>query len=249
MIDEALIQDIVKIVMRKLESNKKKDLVVFTETDKGVERIIETLSNIDKQDVIYDILMSRNAYEILDLEKIKDKLSPDNVWVGKANKSAEELTKEYNRILVPSLAINSSSRISACMTVDEAENTIFSALMQGKDVIIAIDGCCPDCLSKIPRINMTEALKMKLKMNLKTLESFGARLVVSSEFDELSTSLLYDRVDVMKTENIFQGKIVSEKEIKKLHTDSVLKVRPETIVTQMALDIARQKNVTIKLER
>lgn len=52
--------------------------------------------------------------------------------------------------------------------------------MRGKNVVVNIDGCCPDHAERLKRgFHMAEPLKQALRNNLETLRSFGARLTTS----------------------------------------------------------------------
>ena len=52
--------------------------------------------------------------------------------------------------------------------------------MRGKNVVVNIDGCCPDHAERLKRgFHMAGPLKQALRNNLETLRSFGARLTTS----------------------------------------------------------------------
>ena len=66
-----------------------------------------------------------------------------------------------------------------------AAAVILDGLMRGKNVIVAVDGCCPDNPERVRRgFHMTEALKNKLRENKNALRDFGAFLTTSDGLGE-----------------------------------------------------------------
>lgn len=255
MIDENLVQQITRLVVQKIMNLQKKVLVVYTNTDKNAGFALESLQNLKTQGFKYDVLMSRNAYEIYDIEAIKNKIQPDNLWVECNQKRIEELSLEYDLILVPALTVGAAACLAACMTNDDATNVILHALMYGKKVVIFIDGCCPDCLSKDSRFNIAEPLKQKLKENLKVLQSYGARLTtIKHMMNVVLESMNIESVNLQKTldeknlSKVFSGKLLSAKEIDKYVVDGILRIKSETIVTQLAKEVAQERAIKIIIE-
>lgn len=168
-------------VVQKLLERQKQALVVYTGSNMGIEPGLECLRMLRQEDgFTYRVLLTRSAAEILDVPAIRSALEPEEFWVETPGASPEVLTARYDTILIPALTVNTAAHVAACMADTPAAAIILDGLMRGKNVIAAVDGCCPDNPERIRRgFHMTEALKNKLRENKDALKDFGAYLTTS----------------------------------------------------------------------
>lgn len=173
-------------VVQKLIERQKQALVVYTGSNMGIETGLDCLRMLRREEGFsYRVLLTRSAAELLDVSAIRSALEPEELWIETPGDSPEALTVRYDTILVPAMTVNTAAHVAACMADTPAAAVILDGLMRGKNVIVAVDGCCPDNPERVRRgFHMTEALKNKLRENKNALRDFGAFLTTSDGLGE-----------------------------------------------------------------
>lgn len=173
-------------VVEKLLERQKQALVVYTGSNMGIEPGLACLRTLrQKEGFTYRVLLTRSAAGLLDVSAIRSALEPEEFWVETPGYSPEVLTARYDTILVPALTVNTAAHVAACMADTPAAAVILDGLMRGKNVVAAVDGCCPDNPQRLQRgFHMTEALKQKLRENKEALKGYGAWLTTSDKLGE-----------------------------------------------------------------
>ena len=259
-------------VAQKLLERQKKALVVYTGSNMGIDAGLECLRKLRMEDgFTYRVLLTRSAAELLDTSAICSALDPEEFWVEKPADSPEALTARYDTILVHALTVNTAAHVAACMADTPAAAIILDGLMRGKNVVAAVDGCCPDNPERIRRgFRMTEALKGKLRENKDTLKSFGAFLTTSDQLRETAKKAIMSFASVSsfgrpepkrQTENKpekgmaagtfraeLEGRVFSGKHIKAYPDHATIIVPKRTIITQLVSDEARRRDIRIEIE-
>lgn len=186
LVHSIVMQVLAERVMQKLLERQKQALVVYTGSNMGIEPGLECLRKLRREEgFTYRVLLTRSAAELLDTSAIRSALEPEEFWVGTPGDSPEALTARYDTILVPAMTVNTAAHVAACMADTPAAAIILDGLMRGKNVIVAVDGCCPDNPERTRRgFRMTEALKNKLRENKDALKDFGALLTTSEHLRE-----------------------------------------------------------------
>ena len=184
-IEEVFAQVLAQRVVEKLLERQKRALVVYTGADIGKAPTMEAMRRLRDEGFTFQILLSRGTAGVHDVETLKNELRPENIWVGDPPEIAEALAYRYDTILVPAMTIHTAAHVAAVTADTPASAVILDGLLRGKNVVINIDGCCPDNRERISRgYRMAEPLRQKLRDNLSTLRSYGARLTTSVEFDK-----------------------------------------------------------------
>lgn len=180
MADEAFVQILAQRVVEKLLARQKQALVVYTGSNIGEAAALEAMGRLRGEGFTFRVLLSRGASDLLDVERLRSVLEPEKLWVETPEETPEALTARYDTILVPAMTVHTAAHVTACMADTPASAVILDGLMRGKNVVVNIDGCCPDHAERLKRgFHMTEPLKQALRNNLETLRSFGARLTTS----------------------------------------------------------------------
>ena len=259
-----LAEELAERVVRKLLERQKQALVVYTGSNMGVEPGLECLRALRGDGFTYRVLMTRSAAGMLDVPTIRAALEPEEFWVEKPGDTPEALTARYDTILVPTLTVNTAAHVAACMADTPAAAILLDGLMRGKNVVVAVDGCCPDDPERIRRgFRMTEALKGRLRENKETLRAFGAYLTTADRLRETALKAVRNFGPVPRPEKALQaapaaggsaarltleGRVLSGRHIQTCPAGSVARVPKGTIITQLAADEARRRNVRIEIE-
>lgn len=265
-------------VVQKLLERQKKALVVYTGSNMGIDPGLECLRTLrQKEGFSYRVLLTRSAAGLLDVSAIRSALEPEEFWVETPEYSPEVLTARYDTILVPALTVNTAAHVAACMADTPAAAIILDGLMRGKNVIVAVDGCCPDNPERIRRgFHMTEILKRKLRENKEALKGYGAWLTTSDQLGETALKAVMSfgketvlspdkpkakaqdkvqqkgRQNVMANAGVFhaklEGRVFSGMHIKSYPDHATVIVPKRTIVTQLVSDEARRRGIRIEFE-
>lgn len=259
-------------VVQKLLERQKQALVVYTGSNMGIEPGLKCLQKLHQEDgFTFRVLLTRSAAELLDTSAICSALEPEEFWVEKPTDSPEALTARYDTILVPALTVNTAAHVAACMADTPAAAIILDGLMREKNVVVAVDGCCPDNPERMKRgFCMTEALKRKLRENKNALKDFGAWLTTSEQLQEAAKKAIMSfasgfhsgkpepnkQVESKQEQRIgagtfraeLEGRVFSGKHIKSYPDHATIIVPKRTIITQLVSDEARRRDIRIEIE-
>ena len=144
MADEAFVEILAQRVVEKLLARQKQALVVYTGSNIGEAAALEAMGRLRGEGFTFRVLLSRGASGLLDVERLRSVLEPEKLWVETPEETPEALTARYDTILVPAMTVHTAAHVAACMADTPASAVILDGLMRGKNVVVNIDGCCPD---------------------------------------------------------------------------------------------------------
>ncbi len=259
MADEAFVQILAQRVVEKLLARQKQALVVYTGSNIGEAAALEAMGRLRGEGFTFRVLLSRGASGLLDVERLRSVLEPEKLWVEAPEETPEALTARYDTILVPAMTVHTAAHVAACMADTPASAVILDGLMRGKNVVVNIDGCCPDHAERLKRgFHMAEPLKQALRNNLETLRSFGARLydrtlrAVGGVQARTAAPAARPEAEPRKQEGSGQlrleGRVLSGRHVQGCPPHSTLWVPRETLITQLAADEARRRDICIRKE-
>ena len=164
MADEAFVEILAQRVVEKLLARQKQALVVYTGSNIGEAAALEAMGRLRGEGFTFRVLLSRGASGLLDVERLRSVLEPEKLWVETPEETPEALTARYDTILVPAMTVHTAAHVAACMADTPASAVILDGLMRGKNVVVNIDGCCPDHAERLKRgFHMAEPLKQALR--------------------------------------------------------------------------------------
>lgn len=265
-----LADELAERVVRKLIDRQKKALVIVTGAAINVPAALEGLKELRAEGFTYHVLMTRSAMYVTGEEAVRSALAPEKLWVESADAPPEKVAAGFDTVLVPALTVNTAAHLANCMSDTPAAAMILSALMKGKNVVVAVDGACPDNPKrKALGYRMTPAMRDVLHGNLEKLQAYGARLTsaegMADAVRRAVTSFLPARTAAKKAEtpaktsgggtqsgNVIRpaltGKILGVKAVNTAPRGAVILVPKGTIVTALASDEARMRGVAIQFE-
>ena len=251
MADEAFVEILAQRVVEKLLARQKQALVVYTGSNIGEAAALEAMGRLRGEGFTFRVLLSRGASGLLDVERLRSVLEPEKLWVETPEETPEALTARYDTILVPAMTVHTAAHVAACMADTPASAVILDGLMRGKNVVVNIDGCCPDHAERLKRgFHMAEPLKQALRNNLETLRSFGARLTTSGGL--YAAPAARPEAAPRKQEGAarirLEGRVLSGRHVQGCPPHSTLWVPRETLITQLAADEARRRDICIRKE-
>lgn len=259
--EELFVQLLAEKVVEKLLERRKRALVVYTGAKLGSTRALEAMSRLRREGFRFQVLLSRGASRVLNQSDIRIALEPEELWVDQPDEPPEALAARYDTILVPTLTVNTAAHVSSCMADSPSSAVILGGLMRGKNVVCAIDGCCPDNEERAALgYRMAEPLKQRLRDNLEVLRAYGARLTTADHFYEKTMGTMKLGTERPEPVSVSRGvrpstagpsitsRVLSASQVRACQPGTELRVSAHTLITQLARDEARLRRVSIAVE-
>lgn len=263
-----LADELAERVVQKLVERQKRALVVVTGAAIGVPAALEGLKELRKEGFTYHVLMTRSAMYVTGEAAVREALDPEQLWVESPDGFPEQVAARFDTILVPALTVRTAAYLANCMPETPAATMIFNGLMKGKNVVIAVDGACPDNPKrKELGYHMAPGLRDALHENLEKLRAYGGRLTSAEEMAGAARKAVYSFLPARAAKAnqparaekpaeqggrvmrpVMTGRILSVKAVNTAPRGAVILVPKGTIVTALASDEARRLGVTIQIE-
>lgn len=274
LIQNALIEYIVNKVIEKLEQRQKTALVLFTGASIGFRQSIESLNKLQQNGWQFKVVISKAAEDVLTEDLIKKSLNIESVIKEDDKPDIKELLDQNNLIIIPSLTINTASKIANCISDTLITNIVSKAMMSGKKIIALLNACCIENEERksIYGDNVSLAYKNKLKNNLETIKSYEIELTTSENLfykvekyskKNLNTNNLVinnQSKDNKKTIDLKQPqdknslyikldkKVISRADVYENRGYNYIFVDKGSLITDLAKEEAKKLNLKIKQE-
>ena len=266
---EAIGGEIARRVSAKLIALQKKALVVCTGSTMGFNEWLVSLQQLEQEGFTFDLYLSYSAAQILKVSTIRSAVSFGKVWLGESEQPPEILAAPYYTILVPAMTVNTAAKLANCISDTNASRIISNSMMKGKNVIVAVDGCCPDNEERaIKGYRMTEPLKAQLRQNLVRMQEFGAVLTTAAKISSKTLQVIgatdaavppapCAALSQTKPEPPRQAapsaartdrKVLGRGDVIQLPEGSVLRVPRSCQITQLARDIIQVRRIQVVRE-
>ncbi|WP_321973993.1 flavoprotein [Paratractidigestivibacter sp.] len=270
---ENAVRTVIRSYIEAIRARQLNVLVVFTGAKLGCADAVASLSTLRDKGYAFNVLMSEKAASILDIESIDQALLPQNIWVGQPPVHAEQLAREADTIVVPTLSASSCSHVANILTDTPAQACITESLMLGKSVICAVDGCCPDNpLRAEEGFKFTEAMAQRMRDNRDAVRDYGAAFtpaskladkVLSVQEQALRAALGLAEASAAPSSAsacakaasaatapsgsvVYEGgNVLSATFVRTLVAGTVVSVPEGTLVSPLARDLARTNNITL----
>ena len=115
LVEEAFVRELAQRVVQRLVDRQKRALVVYTGSNIGTNAALESMRMLRADGFTFQVLFSRSAAKILDVDAIRTTLEPEVLWIDQPGDSPEALTVRYDTILVPALTVNTAAHVATCM--------------------------------------------------------------------------------------------------------------------------------------
>ncbi len=176
-----------QIVLRYMDACKKA-AVLFSGALIGYADAVKSLKELKNDGWELTVVMSKAADEVLTKERIQNDIGPDAIYVEGAPVNGRQIIDDNQFVIIPALTINTAAKVANCISDNLLTNMISRAMVTGKPVVAAVDGCCPDSevRAKIG-FKVTDAYKVRMRSNLEALQSYGIHLTVDNNlFDKVN---------------------------------------------------------------
>ena len=222
----------------------------------------------------FKVVISKAAEDVLTEDLIKKSLNIESVIKEDDKPDIKELLDQNNLIIIPSLTINTASKIANCISDTLITNIVSKAMMSGKKIITSLNACCIENEERksIYGDNVSLAYKNKLKNNLETIKSYEIELTTSENLfykvekyskKNLNTNNLVinnQSKDNKKTIDLKQPqdknslyikldkKVISRADVYENRGYNYIFVDKGSLITDLAKEEAKKLNLKIKQE-
>jgi hypothetical protein len=187
LVDEQLLIQMVVRVLALLKaqpaSRRRRILVLFAGASAGWQAGLDAIAVLARDGHQATAVLTSSAAAILGEGKIRE-VGANQVILPGVFADAPALVKAHDLVLIPTLSMNLAAKLALGQFDSLLTTLALGALLAGKPVLAVRDGADPDgCGGRVwGATGAAATLRARLSANLKTLESYGIRLVTVDEF-------------------------------------------------------------------
>ncbi len=214
-----------QIILRYMDACKKAT-VLFTGALIGYTDAVVSLNELKENGWELTAVLSKAAAEVITEERIRKDIDPKSIIVEGAPVNGRQIINDSQFVIIPTLTINTTSKLANCIFDNLVTNMISYALHTGKPVVAALDGCCPD--NKVREqigFKVTEAYKAKLRSNLADLQTYGITLTTDKNLSNKVQKVFSAGFDFAVPEGQADSKLEG------------LPINPEALIGQMSASV------------
>ena len=158
-----------QVILRYVNASKQA-AVLFTGALIGYQDAVNSLRELKEDGWKFTAVLSAAAGQLLTEERIRNDIDPDAIYVEGAPVNGRKIIDDSQFVIVPCLTINTAAKVANCINDNLITNMIYYSMTQGKPVVAAVDGCCPDNKVREQKgFKVTEAYKARLRRNLEDM--------------------------------------------------------------------------------
>ncbi|TCO75263.1 flavoprotein [Marinisporobacter balticus] len=241
--------------------NKTKNiLVVLTGSNNGIDEILNHLNQLKRYGYCLNIVLSKTAENIIGLDRLKKELYSVSISLEENKEQYLDLIEKSHLVLVPLLTQNTAAKLRAGIQDTMASLCIWQALWQEKMVLADTRGLVcngKDTKNAILNQIVEDNLSFLKKMGLKILDRKSYLVAIDTILRHEDKTLCQENQskDVEKKEQIdilaineeeAKRKIITQKDIYAMVGKmNQLHIHKHTIITPLARDYAKEKNIEL----
>lgn len=253
------------------ENKTLKALIVLNGSNIEINEKIENIKKLKNRGINISLAFSFMAERLLDTQRIINTLQPLQIYKEEDITKLKNISREYSIIIGPNITTNTLSKISLGMIDTFIPNLIWTFLYQGKKAYLdfnQVKKYLGEETKNKEILNITNRYIATIKKmgaieidNKNTLENIILENIVlektinnhtnNYEINTYSPKGLQNKLRVSQTkeEPIPQIKtVITEKDIISMSSNNKLILPKGTIITPLAKDKAREKNIKIEIK-
>lgn len=220
-----------------VSNNGERLLILFTGSKHDIDLKIIEIEKLREKGVSLSIGFSLVAENILDIDTINNRLHPEDVYGEEDIFNLETIVKCHSNLLVPSITINTLSKV-VLGTIDTfVSNVIWSFLYSGKAVLIDFSSVNNymghECKNAILKDKINEYIEIITGMGVQNVELKDYNKIVHLDSKYTCKKTLITERDLL---NMPKG----EKQID---------IGRNCIITPLAMDRAREMGIKVNFHR
>lgn len=260
LIDQAIVDILSDYLVQQIKQPSKKLLVLFTGAVCGFQEALSSLVHLSESGYRFKVVFSNAAKTVL-ADKLSDitqklQLGHGDIIFENDMPDVFDLLREYKTLLIPTLTVNTVAKVAHGINDCLSTSILFQAISQNKQVLAAIDGCCPNNKERIARgFNAAEPFKKQLTDNIEQLKSYG---VVFASAKNLAYKILgksqaitMQAVGVVNnishSPSIYRKRVFARQDAV-VYSHSILRIASNVLITPSAMDELQRRRISIVRE-
>lgn len=248
-----MINLIVEEVLRRLKNPPKKALVIFTGGSIGFGERISQLKKLISDGWDLKVVLSKSAEVVLSHKLVKEQLAINDIHLETVASDVESVYKDVDLIILPTLTLNTASKIALCIADNLATSIVSSGIMKGISIIAVKDAFDLENPLRLELgYNKTPQLYIsRIKEYMKIMKQYGISLVNSSELYEsiIDNKRILNKVYKFpnnESERTLNKKVVTREDVIRASQDTQrLFIGKTAIITSLANETAAKIGVEI----
>ncbi len=255
-----LISFLVEEIIKKLNMKNKLALVIFTGSEMYSNKIYEYIKDL-KNEYNLKVFLSHSFENSFDHNNIKDILEIDKIFLNSEINNSSALLKDVDTIIIPTLSINSLTKISLGIRDSSVSDVCSNAILKNIPMTVLEEGCEASNIS----LNVNVNYRNMISKNIETLKAFGVNFVsinkgfVSPKEEPVSgNGQLYSNVSLdskvnesisnNNSPNVISTNVLTRSQIldSVYSGENTILVSKKTKITFLARDTAKELGVEIK---
>lgn len=217
-------------------------LVVFNGSNIRLDKKLEYIRSLKQRGMKVSLAFSFMAEGIVDTKRIIDNLNPYKIYKEADVFNLQDIVRENSVLIGPNITINTLSKVSLGMIDSFVPNLIWTFLYKGKKVYLDFTSV----KQYLGEETKNTEISNLIASHIKTLKNMGA-----IEIDEVNFNQVFFKEEgISIKENISESdkKVITENDILSISPGSNLMLPRGTIITPLAKDRAKEKNISIQFK-
>lgn len=242
--DETMVRRIVMEALRAMYGEtqpKRKILALCCGGILGAQAAAEQLRIIENEGYEITAVFTKNAEELFGVNSKSMPQMPGRVIPGESVVSLQ-LLAEIDVVAIPVLTFNTMAKIAAGISDNPVTDLVRTALMQGKAIVAAKEGCDPE-----NRLFAATgpAYRQRIQQNLELVKGYGLCLVPAQELAQQIRACFQQGGgrDFFESEEYIAPLL--DANAARRWEQSILVVKPEVTVTPLAREILQQRGIQL----
>lgn len=224
--------------------SRKTVLVLYSPILKGLEEAWDQLRLLDQEGYNLIHILSPEVHHLISPEQIKSKFQSTSTQVFSSTKAQEEIKGiTFQTLVGGTLSRAEAAKIALAQTDTFFSDMVFQMLWHGRPVVLVRDGVMEPNFRDRPR---SAAMAGTVEAYLRRLADYGARLVMAKDLaSAVRETLLLEGESAVLQEQ--KRTVITAQDIEEAEQEVV--VKPGTIVTPLAWDVAKHRGIAIRREQ
>ncbi|MEY8417628.1 flavoprotein [Tissierella praeacuta] len=223
-----------------------KALVVFNGSDIGLDEKIKNIKKLKDEGIKISLAFSFMAEQMLDTQRIISSLCPINIYKEQDIFKLKNISMKYSMIIGVNITMNTLSKISLGMIDSFIPNLIWTFLYRGKKVYLDFSSV----RNYLGEETKNKVILEQVNKHINTLKNMGAVEIDNKTLLENITKGMGNlQININKELQHKDNKtVITEKDIISMSSNNKLILPKRTIITPLAKDKAREKNIKIEIK-
>lgn len=224
--------------------NDDRALIVFTGSNIGLDKRLEDIKALKYMGMKMSVAFSFMADKLLDTNKIINLLSPYNVYKEEDIFKLQSISRAYPLIIGPNITINTLSKVSLGLIDSFIPNLIWTGLYLGGKVYLDFTSV----REYLGEETQNKEIQKILQSYIDNVIKMGVIEIKQDNYHQIiGTGEINSKT--IDNKNIIQDKkVITESDILNLNPNNKLLLPKGSIITPLAKDKAREKNIQIEIK-